>query len=172
MAVLPFQNLSDKTGVDHIVLGFVEDLIIDLSRFGLTVISSHSTESINQENERDSLHQLKTNYHIKGSFRFLGDKVRINVQLIKSDNGAVIFAGRHDESYDSLVSLQDEITLQIVNVLQQKISTDIVATLDKSRPAKLAAYEYWLKGMQGLKNGTLENDLNARKLFNQSLAID
>lgn len=172
VAILPFQCLSESREMDYLVQGFVEDLITDLSRFGLTILSIHSAMVVSDADPDHSVKALKADYLVRGSFRLSGNKIRINVQLIREADDSVVFAGRHDEEFDHLMKLQDEVTQQIVNVLQQQIHTNIIANIHKKHPARLAAYDYWLRGMNELKTGTLKNDLEARKLFNQSLAVD
>ncbi len=51
VAVLPFEILLNKGKMDHLVHGFVEDLITDLSRFGLSVMSSFSTKQISHNGD-------------------------------------------------------------------------------------------------------------------------
>lgn len=163
MGVQPFDNLSEKAGFDHFVRGFTDDLITDLSRFGSLSIR-RNTEGQTEINASD--------YLVQGSFRTYADKVRITVQLIRNEDGSVVFAGRHDESFDELFHIQDDITQQIVNTIQQQINKNLVSNSHRKSQTKIAAYDYLLKGMEELKQGTLESDLRAREYFNQALKID
>lgn len=162
VGVAPFENLSEKEGFDHFVRGFTDDLVTDLSRFaGLRIVL-----------KTESLSQSPCEYMIKGSFRTYSDKVRINVQLLKTEDGSIIFAGRHDKDFDELFDIQDEMSQQLVNVLQTQINNYLVAITHKKSQTKIAAYDYWLRGMEALKPGSLETDLQARELFNKALEID
>lgn len=172
VAILPFQNFSESEDLNYIVQGFAEDLITDLSRFGLTIISIHSTRVLTDGAQDHAVSEPEADYVVRGSFRFSGNTIRINIQLIRQADESVVFAGRHNEEFDHLMMLQDEVTQQIVNVLQQQIHTNIITNFPKKHPAKLAAYDYWLRGMHELKAGSLKKDLEARKLFHQSLAVD
>ncbi len=163
VGVQAFDNLSEKTGFDHFVRGFTDDLITDLSRFGSLSIR-RKTDDASQADRSD--------YLIRGSFRTYADKVRITVQLVRNEDGSVIFADRHDEDFDALFHIQDDITQQIVNTIQQQINKNLVANSHRKPQTKVAAYDYLLKGMEELKKGTVESDLKAREHFNEALKID
>lgn len=153
--------------------GLMEDMITDLSRFtGLSVLSPHSTRQLSQSSDTILFNELPAEYFVQGSLRLLGSKIRVTIQLIRAADRRVVFAGRHDEDFDAILQVQDDMTRQIVNVLQQQIRQQVVADQHHKPATKLAAYDYYLRGMQELKSGTLEHDLKAREYFNQALAID
>ncbi len=173
IAVLPFKIIGDAVHMSPIILGFTEDLIINFSKFiGLSVISQYSTQNISDVSEKESVAQLGADYIITGSFRSFRDNFRIGVQLIRTRDNKVIFAGNHDETLESILSTQDTITQQMVNVLQQQIDHDLLSYSYRKESVELAAYENWLLGMSLLKKGTVESDLAARGHFESALAID
>lgn len=163
VGVQPFDNLSEKTGFDHFVRGFTDDLITDLSRFGSLSIR-RQTKNTSQTDSND--------YLVQGSFRTYSDKVRITVQLVRSEDSSIIFADRYDKDFDALFHIQDDITRQIVNTIQQQINKNLVANSHRKPQTKIAAYDYLLKGMEELRKGTVESDLMAREYFNHALRID
>ena len=66
LAVTPFDNLTGDVEQDYFSRGFVEDLIIDLSRFpNLQIISSHSSLSQNAKKSAG----LKTNPFVNRNSR-------------------------------------------------------------------------------------------------------
>lgn len=162
VGVFPFENLSEKKGFDHFVTGFVDDLITDLSRFNGLSIRNIDPQSSTSNCE----------YLVKGSFRTYAERVRINIQLIKTSDESIVFAGRHDEDFEELFELQDQVVQQIVNVLQLQINHHLTTTTHQKPQTKIAAYDYWLRGMEALKKGSVESDLEAREHFNKALAID
>ncbi len=145
IAVLPFKIIGDAVHMSPIILGFTEDLIINFSKFiGLSVISQYSTQNISDVSEKESVAQLGADYIITGSFRSFRDNFRIGVQLIRTRDNKVIFAGNHDETLESILSTQDTITQQMVNVLQQQIDHDLLSYSYRKESVELAAYENWL----------------------------
>ncbi|MEZ4811052.1 MAG: hypothetical protein R2819_11895 [Allomuricauda sp.] len=155
------------------ILGFTEDLIINFSKFvGLSVISQYSTLGISSVADTGAISQLGADYIITGSFRPMEGGFRIGIQLIRTRDKKVVFAGNHDETLETILNGQDAITQQMVSVLQQQIDHDLLSYSYKKESVELAAYENWLLGMNELKKGTVESDLAARKHFEAALKID
>ncbi len=175
IAVLPFHNISPDQNLNYFALGFAEDLITDLSRFSsLQVISSHSSGAMVDENlkEDDLVSTLKADYLVKGSYRQKGNDLRINTQLVLTREGTIVWSHRYEADIYSLFEIQDDITEQLVSALQREIDINLLASTQYKPRTSLAAYEYWLMGMEELRKGNLESDNNARELFQQALAID
>lgn len=175
IAILPFQNISPTEELDHFVDGFTDDLITDLSRYSsLRVISKHSTQQIGNDDSHteDLIPTLKADYLVKGSFREAGKNVRINAQLVQAEENVIIWSNRHDAKIENIFEILDDIIEQLVSTLQRQVDIDLL-TASKGKPqTSLAAYEYWLLGMQELKNGNIDADNRARDLFQKALLID
>jgi TolB-like protein/Tfp pilus assembly protein PilF len=173
IAVLPFRFLGDAHRMSPIINGFTEDLIINFSKFiGLSVISQYSTQYIADATDIGAISRLGADYIITGTFRSLGDNFRIGVQLIRTRDNKVVFAGNHDETLEAILSTQDTITQQMVSVLQRQIDHDLLSYSYKKSSVDLAAYENWLLGKHLLKKGTVESDAAAREHFEAALRID
>ncbi|RIV45900.1 tetratricopeptide repeat protein [Flagellimonas pelagia] len=173
IAVLPFQILGDSESISPIIKGFTEDLIINFSKYiGLSVISQYSTQHISDTSDTESMTRLGADYLITGSFRPTDKGFRIGVQLIRTRDHKIVFAGNHDETLETVLKMQDTITQQMVNVLQQQIDHDLLSYSYKKESVDLAVYENWLLGMNEVKKGTLESDLKAREHFEAALKID
>ncbi|MBC7914073.1 MAG: tetratricopeptide repeat protein [Pyrinomonadaceae bacterium] len=175
VAVLPFQNVSDNTHLDYFAIGFTEDIIADLSKFNnLQVISHHSTMAYSQKllSETELAVQLQTDFLVRGSFRIADEKLRISVQLIRTESNTIVWAEKYDQDLNTVFALQDDITQHIVSSIQNNIDINILSVNRKKPITSLAAYDCWLKGYSLLKKGTVEDDLEARMYFNQALDID
>jgi TolB-like protein len=173
IAVLPFKILTEDESLSPVINGFTEDLIVNFSKFiGLSVISQYSTQHIRDISEKEVIKLLGADYLITGSFRAYSGGVRIGVQLVRFSDGKVVFAGNHDETIKSILESEDIITRQIVSVLQQQIDYDLLSYSYRKESVSLAAYENWLVGMNLLKKGSLESDLEARRYFEAALKIN
>ena len=170
---MPFQILSGDTEKRPFILGFSEDLIVNLSKFiGLSVISQYSTQHIYDIKNDKEIKELGADYLVTGSFRLFKDNIRINIHLIRTSDNKVIFSKQYNEILDDAMRMLDDITQQVVNVLRQHIDYDILSYSYKKANVQLAAYENWLLGMDQLRKGTVENDLEAREYFEAALVID
>lgn len=173
VALLPFQDLTEKGELNYFLQGLVDDLIVDLSRFNaLNVISQHTTSQLDPDKNYEQIKSLNIDYLIKGSFRSFNEKIRFNIQLINALDRGVVFAGKHEETFESLYELYDTIAPQIVSVIEQQININLLQAAARKPPSKLEVYDLWLKGMNEVKKGGIENDLKAREYFNLAIEKD
>ncbi len=170
IAVLPFRNNSTSQELNFLALGLSEDLITDLSKYSsLQVISAHSSLAVE---DKKKIPYLNADYLVKGSFRQASDKVRINAQLVLSEDESIIWSHKYDTKLDSIFDIQDDISEQLVSALQREIETNLLAATKSKSHTNLQAYEYWLMGVEELKKGSVEADNCARELFQKALDID
>ena len=88
VAVLPFDNLSDDKQNAFFVVGVQDEIISDLARIAeLKVISRTSAnlyKSGNPRNSREIGQQLGVAHLLEGSVQRIGNRLRVNAQLIKA----------------------------------------------------------------------------------------
>lgn len=148
--------------------GFSYDLQIELSYFKQFQIRSRGILS---HDKKDRLNDflLKTDYHIRGSFRSFDDRIRINAQLIESKTNRLVWGDRIEGSRESLFMIQENLIQKLVASLQQQLDTDLLREVRRAPSGDFKAYEYWLYGLIELKKGSPEKDLEARKYFEKAL---
>ena len=140
IAVLPFDNMSGDPEQDYFADGLCEDLIMALSQYsGLLVIARNST-FIYKEQAIDIAtvaRDLNVEYVLEGSVRRAGQRIRITAQLIDTVSGTHVWAERYDRDLNDIFAVQDEITLNIVGALGQKLSEGEYAAVspDFSNPS-------------------------------------
>jgi len=122
IAVLPFHNLSSDHSKEYFVTGLGEQLSTDLARFqNISVISYYSTHNYNAA--MIDLHEMKksinVDYVLMGSVRFINELVRLNVQLVLSENGQIVFTETYSRHLapENIFDIQEEITGEILNVI-------------------------------------------------------
>lgn len=173
IAVLPFKLTTDDERLTNLFEGFTEDLISNFSKFvGLLVISQYSTQGLNFTTDKAKIKNLNADFLIIGSVRHRQNKVRISIQLVKTINDSVVYVGEHNESFESLLEIQDNMIQEIVSVLRQELNYNILSHSYKKNNVNLDAYENWLRGMDSLKKGSSKTDEDARKYFEAALQID
>jgi adenylate cyclase len=148
IAVLPFINMSGDPEQEYFSDGITEDITTALSYFtGLFVIARNSSFSYKGQSvdARQVASELGVRYLLEGSVRRLGNRIRINSQLINAITGGHIWAERFDGNLDDIFELQDEITRKIVANIAPQIE---LAEVDRCRglqPTSLSSYELSLK---------------------------
>ena len=148
IAILPFTNMSGDAEQEYFSDGITEDITTALSYFtDLFVIARNSAFSYKGQSvdARQIARELGVRYLLEGSVRRLGNRIRINSQLINAITGGHIWAERFDGNLDDIFELQDEITQKIVASIAPQIE---LAEVDRSRdtmPNSLSSYELSLK---------------------------
>jgi len=171
LAVLPFENLSQKTDVNIFCRSFSSDLVTELSKFRqFQVIScpDNSTPGAFFTIGSDKFH---TDYFIQGSFRYDKDPLRINVQLYDSHTQHLVWGNRLDGNLADLNEIQENLLIELVGALQHQINYDLLSRIKKRQKVKFRAYEHWLYGMEELKKGSVKSDEIAREHFQKALEI-
>ncbi|MEX2263459.1 MAG: hypothetical protein WD696_15990 [Bryobacteraceae bacterium] len=98
--------------------------------------------------------------------------MRINAQLVETQNGRNLWAERFEAPLDNMFEIQDEIAASVANALAARIDTARLGRARRQPLTSLEAYDCWLRGFEGLRQGTLESDLEARPFFERALELD
>ena len=177
IAILPFVNMSGDPEQDYFADGITEDLITEFSRFQeLIVIARNSVFSYKGKavKVQDVAADLGVRYVLEGSVRKAGERVRITAQLVEAATGHHLWAERFDRELGDVFAVQDEVTRQIVATLAVTLdATELRRLRDTGeRTENLAAYDLWMRGRQYFLRFTLEDNLNARRLYEEAVALD
>ena len=156
IAVLPFTNMSNDAEQEYFVDGMTEDLITDISKVsGLFVISRNSVFTYKGKavKVRQVAEDLGVRYVMEGSVQRLGNKVRVNAQLIDATTGGHIWADRYDGSMDDVFTMRDGITRKIVSALKISLTGDEVAQQAQHSTDNAEAHDAFLQGWAHYKLG-------------------
>src|SRR5438874_3419401 len=146
IAVLPFQNLSDKENI-YFTQGIQDEILTDLATIAdLKVISrtsvmqyepgiSHDARAIGQA--------LGVNYLIEGSVQRASGKVRVNAQLINARNDAHVWARTYDGDLADVFAIQSQIAKAIASSLETKLSPREKAAIEQPPTIDLVAFDLY-----------------------------
>ena len=174
VVVMPFANLGDEPEQAYFTDGMVDDIITGLARIKwLFVIGRGTTFAYKGRTvqPREVGLELGVRYLLEGSVWRVGDRVRINSQLIDSANGAQVWAERYDRKFDDLFALQDEIAAAVVGALEPGLKRAEIERVRRRRPDSLDAYELVLKAQPDVDSGMPEQVTRALKHLERSLAL-
>ncbi len=175
IAVLPFDNLSGDPEQEYFSDGMAEDLITDLSKISnLSVAARNSSFSFKGQmpDIKDVVEKLGVTFVLEGSVRKMGDRLRINAQLIDGADGRHIWAERYDGDMADIFEFQDDIREQIVSALQVSLTPTDKALTERKPTDSVEAYDLFLKGRANFYRHTLEDLLEAIKCFEVAIEID
>jgi adenylate cyclase len=173
--VLPFINMSGDTDQEYFSDGLTEDLITDLSKISnLFVIARNSAFTYKGKavNIQDIGRDMGVKYALEGSVRKAGQRVRITAQLIDTASGGHIWADRYDRNMDDIFALQDDVTQQIVSVLAVKVGEKEKHRIYDRDTDNVAAYDYFLRGLEYYNRFSPEGNFKARELFEKAIDLD
>ena len=124
IAVLPLENTSHNPTDEYFADGLTDELIRNLSIIdGLAVRSRTSSFGIKDKarNIREAGALLQSDYILEGSVFRAGQRLRIDVQLIRVHDDFPLWSGRFDRELTDVFAIQDEIAVGIVNNLRLKL---------------------------------------------------
>jgi TolB-like protein/DNA-binding winged helix-turn-helix (wHTH) protein len=121
IAVLPFKNLSPEPNSDYFSDGLTDEIIRDLSIIEDLQVKSR-TSSFVFKNKPHNVHevgsQLGANLLLEGSVLRAGERLRINVDLVRVADDSTLWSQRYDRDLKDVFAVQEEISRSIVNELR------------------------------------------------------
>jgi adenylate cyclase len=174
ICVLPFANLGGDPEQQYFSDGISEDIITELSRWRILSVRSRSASfryrgvALDMQQVARELH---VRYIVEGSIRRMGERIRINAQLIDTETGSHIWAEKFDRSVAELFAVQDHLVQTIVSTLVGRVQASDTERLRRKPPASLDAYECVLKG-NALPWDDAEGAAEAMRLFEKAIELD
>jgi TolB-like protein len=175
IAVLPFLNLSGDPEQEYFADGVVEDIITALSRIRwLFVIARNSSFTYKRRavDVRQVSRELGVRYVLEGSLRRTASRVRITAQLIDATTGGHLSADRFDGTLDDIFELQDQVASSVVGAIARELERAEIERAKRKPTESLDAYDYYLRGMAHLHQGTREAINEALPLFYKAIQLD
>jgi TolB-like protein/class 3 adenylate cyclase len=175
IAVLPFQNLSGDPEQEYFADGIVEEIITALSRMRwLFVIARNSSFTYKGRavDVKQVGRELGVRYVLEGSVRKSANRVRITGQLIDASTGAHLWADRFDSALEDIFDLQDQVTASVMGALLPKLEQAEIERAGRKPTESLDAYDYFLRGMASLHQGTKESIDEALLLLDKAVERD
>ena len=149
IAVLPFENLSDDKSNAYFAEGIQDEILTKLAGIAdLKVISRTSTAKYQSKPEdlKTVSQQLGVANVVEGTVQRAADKVRVNVQLIDARADSHLWAKSFDGEAKDVFAIESEVSQEIAEALQAKLSPNESNTLATAPTKDPEAYDLFLKG--------------------------
>src|SRR6266567_1792407 len=176
IAVLPFENLSDDKENAYFADGIQDDVLTNLSKIGdLKVISRTSVMSYRGKtsNVREIGKALGVATILEGSVRRIGNRVRVNVQLINTENDEHMWAEDYDRDLTDVFAIQTDLAQKIANELRAKLSPSEKQQIERKPTENGEAY---LAFVQAQNLGCALEDFDKLKqseqLYDRAVQLD
>lgn len=175
IAVLPFANLSGDPQKDYFVDGVVEDLITGLSRFKTFAVIARNSSFVYKDRAvdvREVGRELGVRYVLEGSVRHHGARVRVSAQLIEAANGAHLWAENFDGSIEDIFDFQDEITTEVIGLIEPEIRRAEIERVRHKRPDSLDAWDLYIQALPLVYSANVPGYADAIALLDRAMALD
>jgi TolB-like protein/Tfp pilus assembly protein PilF len=152
IAVLPFDNLSDDKQNAYFAAGVQDEILSDLAKIAdLKVISRTSAnfyKSKDGRNSREIGEQLGVAHLLEGNVQRIGNRLRVNAQLINTKTDTHVWAQTYDRDVSDLFAIQSEIAQAIADQLSAKFSAAEKTAITERPTDDLVAYTYYTKAKE------------------------
>ena len=157
IAVLPFESLSEEKANAYFAEGIQDQILTLLSKIGtLHVVSRTSTMQFasHPENLPEIAKKLGVATILEGSVQKAGNKVRINVQLIRAQGDEHLWAETYDRALDDIFGVQGEVAGAIADKLGATLSRGARAEVTAVPTHNAVAYDAYLRGVALFRQGS------------------
>lgn len=175
IAVLPFENMSGDPEQEFFSDGITTDIISTLSKFQhMRIVARHSILQYKTQKASiaDIASQQDVRYILEGSVRKSGDRIRVNAELIDSQNEQSCWSERYDRDLDDLFAVQDEITRDIALAMKVQLDDGDMAVHRSAGTANIKAWQLTLEAIDLQDTYIRENILKARVMATEAIKLD
>ncbi len=175
IAVLPFANMSGDSEQEYFANGITEDIITDLSKFGLFfVVSRNSTFAYKgvSTDVKDVARDLGVQYVLEGSVRKFDNHLRITAQLVDAIADKHVWAERYDRELKDVFQVQDEITQSIVTSVAPEYLSAEMRRAQRKEDRNLDAWDAFMRGYWHLLRYTKDDNAAAQRLLREAIDLD
>ncbi len=175
IAVLAFKDPSGNSSGQLLARGLAEDLVGELARLrDLRVVSHQSSFQFDASVVPLAQigQQLRSRFLVDGTVRREGDRLRINVELLDSRDGQVVWSWRRFVDRAGLAAEQEGLVGRIAGSLQYRIRDTEERRALTLPPKSLDVYVLTRHGKAMMEKYSPEGMREARRFLEQALASD
>ena len=178
LAVLPLKMLDvhqpADSGPDYLGTGLADALITRLS--AIPRIAVRPTSSVLRYGAHsDPLlagRELGVVFVLDGRVRRVADRIRVTIQLLSVRDGVAMWAGKFDENFTDVLSLEDAISSHVAEAIVPHLTGDERLKLAKRGTNDPQAYEAYLRGRFYWNTFTEDGFARAIVCYHQAIALD
>jgi TolB-like protein/tetratricopeptide (TPR) repeat protein/predicted Ser/Thr protein kinase len=174
VAVLPFENTAQDPAIEYIADGLTDGVIDHLTRAKPLKVMARATvmRFKGQSNPQEAARALNVGAVVTGALSRRGNELVVSTELIHAGTGERLWGQTFDRPVAELMRVQDSIVVSIAEGLRLRLSGEEKARLGGFGTSNAQAYQLFLKGRFLMEKDTEEDDVEARKLFEQAVEQD
>ena len=159
IAVLPFENRSSEKENEFFADGIQDDILTNLAKIGdLKVISRTSVMPYRGKtvNVREIAKALGVSTILEGGVQRIGNRVRVNVQLIDATTDEHLWANDYDRDLTDVFAIQTDLAQKIAAELKAKLSPSEKENMQRKPTENGEAYLAFVRA-QNLHHSGMED---------------
>jgi TolB-like protein/Tfp pilus assembly protein PilF len=175
IAVLPFRLLAGTAGDEYLGPGLADALITRLSKIRRIRVRPTSAVLGYTGLTPDPVaagQKLGVDSVLEGSIQSLDERVRVTVQLVSTQDGASLWAGKFDEKFTDIFAVEDSISEQVAAALMLRLTGEERKLLKRRYTHSTEAYQLYLRGRYFWYKRTEQGMRKGIDYFNQAIEED
>ncbi|MDQ3256470.1 MAG: protein kinase [Acidobacteriota bacterium] len=148
LAVLPLKSLD--AGENYLGLGIADAVIRRINQTGKLMVRPTSAVRRYLNEDTDALtaaRQLNADAVLEGSVQRADDRLRVSVNLLRTGDGASLWADNFDMRMTDIFTIQDTVAQQVASRLHLQLDPSQQARFMKRYTSNAIAYEFYVKGV-------------------------
>jgi eukaryotic-like serine/threonine-protein kinase len=175
IAVLPLTNAANDPNTEYLSDGITEGIINRLSQLPKLKVMARSTVFRYKGRDLDAQavgRELRVRAVLTGFVKQVGERLQINVELVDSVDGAQLWGETYNRPLADLMTLQEEMSAEIVEKLRLKLTGAEKKKLRKRSTENSAAYQLYLKGRYHWNKRTEDSLKRGIQFFREAIESD
>jgi DNA-binding winged helix-turn-helix (wHTH) protein/TolB-like protein/tetratricopeptide (TPR) repeat protein len=175
IAVLPFKPLVADNHDAALELGMTDALITKLSKISEVVVRPTSAVLKYHNPTQEPLaagREQGVEALLDGRVQKYANRVKVTVQLIRVNDGSLLWGGEFDEIFTNIFSVQDSISAQVVRALTLRLTSEEQKRLTDHYTRNIEAYQFYLQGHYFMEKRSLEGLRRSLDYYQQAINID
>ena len=174
VGVLPLQMIGTGAEEAHLSLGLAEEITAALARFRwMFLVTSSSLAALGNREENALRRSFGLDFLLDGSVQRVGHRLRITIRLLDlRDGNQIVWARRFDREMDDLLTLQDEVSAEVVAQIDPEILLLEGRRAAQRSLADSSAYDLVLRALPLIMRLRRDEFVQAGDLLNQALELE
>lgn len=175
LAVLPFGTIGGPSEGGGFADGVAADVLVRLSRLRSLFVIARGSSFRFRGTQIDPCtvgRALGVRYLASGAIRTDGHRLRLTVELVEAETGAVMWSDLYDRRLNDMFELQDELATRIAAALDDEIEAAEMRRALTVPPASLEGWSAYHRGLWHMYRFTRDDNETARGYFKLALRTD
>jgi DNA-binding winged helix-turn-helix (wHTH) protein/TolB-like protein/Tfp pilus assembly protein PilF len=172
IAVLPFRYVGPKEGDEYLGFGMADAIITRLGNARQITVRPSSAviryTTLNVDSATAG-RELGVDAVLEGSIRKSGERIKITVQLLSTDDGEPIWGDTFNELYTHFFAIEDSIAARVTQALRLRLTSEDQQKLGRHHTNNPEAYEAYLKGRYFREKVTEEGFRKSIQFFREAI---